>query len=276
MSGHAMGTLPGGLPTGHGLARDYAFRPADGRLELAIGEIAHNGDEAATSTPRAVSLVLAAALQHLGDEIPSLQAINALCVADRQYLMRALAQHLGDDGGWFAAQCSQCKARFDFQLSYAELPVKPAGTGFPQATVEVHGQALRVRVPTGADQLALLARPDEQQPHYLLAALLDHANAAHLASELSTAERERIEAALEDIAPAVVCEVGASCPECGAANQVGIDPYIVLARDATPLLAEVHRLALHYHWSEADILALPKARRQRYLMLIDQSRGMSQ
>lgn len=34
------------------------------------------------------------------------------------------------------------------------------------------------------------------------------------------------------------------------------------------LLTEVHALALHYHWSERDILALPRARRRRYLALL--------
>ena len=33
-------------------------------------------------------------------------------------------------------------------------------------------------------------------------------------------------------------------------------------------MEEVHILALHYHWSEADILALPSPKRQRYLSLL--------
>jgi hypothetical protein len=34
------------------------------------------------------------------------------------------------------------------------------------------------------------------------------------------------------------------------------------------LYQEVHVLALHYHWSERSILALPAAKRQRYLGLL--------
>jgi hypothetical protein len=34
------------------------------------------------------------------------------------------------------------------------------------------------------------------------------------------------------------------------------------------LEAEVHCLAFHYHWPEADILALPRPRRWRYLELV--------
>jgi hypothetical protein len=39
-------------------------------------------------------------------------------------------------------------------------------------------------------------------------------------------------------------------------------------------MEEVHVLALHYHWSEAAILALPSPKRQRYLGLL--SRHLSQ
>jgi len=38
--------------------------------------------------------------------------------------------------------------------------------------------------------------------------------------------------------------------------------------DAWRLYEEIHVMALHYHWSEAQILALPRNRRQRYLALI--------
>jgi hypothetical protein len=39
-------------------------------------------------------------------------------------------------------------------------------------------------------------------------------------------------------------------------------------------MEEIHLLALHYHWSEAAILALPASKRQRYLALL--ARHLSQ
>lgn len=33
-------------------------------------------------------------------------------------------------------------------------------------------------------------------------------------------------------------------------------------------MEEVHVLALHYHWSEAEILSLPSSKRARYLALL--------
>jgi hypothetical protein len=34
------------------------------------------------------------------------------------------------------------------------------------------------------------------------------------------------------------------------------------------LYLEVHHLALHYHWSEREILQLTRGKRQRYLALL--------
>jgi hypothetical protein len=34
------------------------------------------------------------------------------------------------------------------------------------------------------------------------------------------------------------------------------------------LYEEIHLLALHYHWSEAALLGLPRSKRRRYLALV--------
>jgi len=34
------------------------------------------------------------------------------------------------------------------------------------------------------------------------------------------------------------------------------------------LYEEIHVLALHYHWSEATLLGLPRSKRRRYLGLL--------
>jgi hypothetical protein len=34
------------------------------------------------------------------------------------------------------------------------------------------------------------------------------------------------------------------------------------------LFEEIHHLAYHYHWAEADILAMSRAKRRRYLALL--------
>jgi len=268
------GLLPGGLLTDGGLARDYAFAPADGLLELTVSEVA----AAAASMPQAVSLALAAALRQLAGGAPTRERVDALCVADRQFLMRQLACHLGDEGGWFHAACAACGSRFDFQLAYADLPVRPAGPGYPYARIECGNRPLVLRVPTGADQLRLLAACGPDAEAALLQGLLASPPPPD-APELALADPQewrRIESALEQAAPAVCTAVAARCPDCRHVNEVDVDPYGVLARPADALLDEVHRLAWSYHWSEPDILRLPRARRRQYLQRIDRQRGLRQ
>jgi hypothetical protein len=42
------------------------------------------------------------------------------------------------------------------------------------------------------------------------------------------------------------------------------------------LYEEVHHLAYHYHWTERDILELPRSKRRRYLALLASKLEQSQ
>ena len=80
-----------------------------------------------------------------------------LAVGDRQFLMQRLVAHLDVETGWLTAVCLHCEAPCDFPLRFADLPCKPAGAGFPFATVHgAHGSAI-FRAPTGGDQEVLAA-----------------------------------------------------------------------------------------------------------------------
>jgi hypothetical protein len=265
--------LPGGFPGAHGRRRSYAFRRADGALEMALADAVEEADD----TPDAVSRALLASLAELAGQPPTRAAVDALCVADRQFLMRALDTHLGHQGNWFDATCAQCAKPFDFRLDPTQLPVKPAGEDFPLAHINVDKQPLTLRVPTGGDQIRVLREPAESRREALLRALevVDPKSGSALPAQLNRELYERCETALEAQAPELTCMVSAACPECGHTNAVGIDPYGALAHGPAGLLAEVHRLAWYYHWGEAEILALPRHRRQQYLRLIDAARGMT-
>jgi hypothetical protein len=264
--------LPGGLvesgaDAGIRRRRDFAFRPLTGALEMALAETA----ESASSTPQAVTRALDLALARIGGEAPSAARIAALCVGDRQFLMRELERHLGSEGGWFQADCRHCGGPFDFRIDYTELPIQEAPEGFPRATVLHDGRELAFRLPTGADQEALLRIPEAEAPTWLMRRLALDADALPPAAPDLLAE---VEAALDAVAPGIVLTVQSTCPQCGGDNPVDLDPYRALARSSEPLLQEIHQIAAHYHWSEADILALPRTRRQRYLQLIDRARGI--
>jgi hypothetical protein len=265
--------LPGGLRGPDGLRRGFALRRADGALEMALADAAAEAD----STPDAVSRALLAGLAELAGEAPSRGAVDALCVADRQYLMRALDAHLGQGEGWFDATCTRCAAVFDFRLDPGQLPAKPAGQDFPLARLKLGRRPLTLRVPTGADQIRVLRTPPAGRREALLRSLevIEAGGSSALPASLAAEQVARCEAVLEAQAPELATSVQAACPECGHGNTVRIDPYGALGHSPAALLGEVHSLAWHYHWSEAEILALPRSRRARYLALIDAARGLS-
>ncbi|MDM0030051.1 hypothetical protein [Variovorax saccharolyticus] len=270
--------LPGGLADGGALARDYAFRPLDGALELALSNVASQ----ARHTPQAVTAMLASALASLAGGEPSPDRVAALCVADRQWLMRELERILGTQQRWLSATCDVCRSRFDLQIDPAALPIKPAGSGFPQARVTWDGHEYLLRVPCGLDQAWLAETQDAgvDAARALAARLVQSVDGALTqdfdAMQLPDDWFVAVDQVLDDMAPAMATKALAACPECGQANTVALEPYGVLARSDTELLDDVHCLASHYHWSEREILALPRARRHDYLRRIDAARGLAQ
>ncbi len=266
--------LPGGWWENGRRRRDFSFRGVNGALELALNEAV----ESAASWPQAVTLALTAALDQLGGRSADPAAVAGLCVADRHFLLRRLQIHLGEAELWRQGVCTACGAAFDFHVSLEALPVAEAGGEFPFATLRRENRVLRFRLPTGADQEVVAGRDDEDGARRELLRrcwVAEGESDQNADAAFAAAAWEQIEAALEEVSPAVITEAAAACPQCGAENRVELDPTDLLRRGTDPLLREVHQLALHYHWSEADILELQRPRRRRYLHLIDQARGFS-
>jgi hypothetical protein len=265
--------LPGGIRIAGVLKRSFRFKPVTGSLEIVLCESASD----AGTTPARITAVLSEALAELGDTAVSVSCVRNLSVGDRQFLMDQLAAHIDDQLVWLTAECGQCHELFDISLRFAELPVKPAGEDFPETTVETEHGRFRVRVPTGADQEAIATVDDETEAlHILLQRLVSTVEPSQAldVTQLSGNDIAVIEARVEAMAPEIATHLQTHCPSCETENQLPISPYATLQRPVGDLYAEIHRLANTYHWSESDILSLPRARRQIYLQLIDQSRGM--
>src|SRR5262249_34730219 len=156
-----------------------------------------------------------------------------------------------------------CGTPFDLAVDFDALPVGEAGPGFPFVTVQTEAGPVVLRVPTGSDEVAIGTLSDAVQAERAL--LRRCVVRGELPEALSASDLAQIETALDEISPWVVTELAGSCPACGATHPVALDPYVVMRRSARELLDEVHTLAWHYHWSEAEILALPRERRHLYL-----------
>jgi len=263
--------LPGGVWTGDERRQGFAFHPVTGAFEQTVLEHVDDG----AMRPFEVTRMLLASLASLGGAAPTEAAIRELSVGDRSFLMRRLAIHLGQDTQWLTARCARCGERFDFQLTASTLPVKAAGDGYPFATVETSLGRCRLRVPTGTDEEACVALDAAADPARTLTRLLLIEPRTIDPEALSTDDLMAIEAAVEAASPEVTTRAAITCPACAAGNEVELDPSALDRGGVDTLYADVHALASHYHWSEVEILALPRERRERYLRMVDHAQGMT-
>jgi hypothetical protein len=88
------------------------------------------------------------------------------------------------------------------------------------------------------------------------------------AKPITGRERRRIERALSEIAPILESEIDGVCPECGSTVKMAFSPRSFVLQElrghAAFVMDEVHLLAMAYHWTESEILSLPRPRRRAY------------
>jgi hypothetical protein len=91
-------------------------------------------------------------------------------------------------------------------------------------------------------------------------------------SPVSSRWRNRAERAMEAMAPRISRELAAECAECGAEVLINFDARDFTLRElrdqAAFIYEDMHLLARHYHWPEAEILALPQPRRIQYVEMV--------
>ncbi|WP_419813173.1 hypothetical protein [Bacterioplanoides sp.] len=253
--------------------RTAQLRALDGFAEERMAQALAN----AAALPAQVTRLLCQAVASI-DHVPMTPSLaEQLLPVDRQLLMLKLAQRLDGDQVWLQAHCVHCHEPFDLSYQRSDLPV----TTVEQANLsKVLVQGVRVklqqsechfRVPTGADQTAISACAEEQALPVLLQRLL--LPGSQLPEPLQHDDIERIAEALESATPQLPQAMFTACPECGMEQYVGLNLYQLQGASQSQLLREVHYLASHYHWHEADILALPRQRRHQYLSMIDESGG---
>jgi hypothetical protein len=267
--------LPGGLANSGSIERQARFRPLTGRIEQALIESEMTLDRAGY-----VTAVLGTALESIGKQAVDDVQVADLCVADRQYLMLRLGAMLHGEQMWLKVDCGHCKAPFDVDIRRCDLPVKEAGHGFPQVTVRVNDSVICARVPTGVDQDRIGELSEEDAMRQLLQNCIHSINGStpdrEFIDELSGPDVEVIDEAFDEVSPAVCNRLLVACPECGREQHAELDHYLLADIHEHSFYDEVHTLASHYHWSEAEILDLPQARRRLYLDMITRTAGAAE
>lgn len=190
--------------------------------------------------------------------------VASLVVTDFEILLLQLrAARLGPRMH-LAFACPQCRAMAEIVFTVADYVADIRPKSVPEVSSDPEPgwfslAGARFRLPTAGDVAAAADRAD---PGRALAELcLDET-----ASQPS--HRARVERVMSAMAPEVSRQVAGICPACGAAvRAVFAVARVVMAeqkRAAATVHDEVDLIARAYHWPQAEILTLPRARRHAY------------
>lgn len=276
--------LPGGLVDEHGAVHRAAeLAPLSGREEELLATLA------GTPAAELASEVLARCVRAVGAVRPvTPEVARRMLVGDRLFLLLRLREASFGSRVEGRLGCPWCGARVDLDFSTADVPVKES-----PATTLVHrlelsaadvddgvAGVLEFRLPNGGDQEAL-ASLVSKDPGEALTALLERCvagagvpaeEAARAVGRLTDAGRRSVQRAMDERAPAVELEMELRCPECGRDFTAPFDlqefVFGELRTSRDLLYRQVHYLAFHYHWSEREILEMPREKRLAYIEVL--------
>lgn len=280
-----MVTLAQGLP-GDSRSAGTVVRGLTGREEELLA--ARSGAPMAET----VSAVLLRCVTSLGDAAPTAATIRELSVGDRERLLLQVRRATLGDRIDCVATCPNpdCGERLDVTLSVYDLLVErdverdaAAARWYDEGFAARDGSeiSVRFRLPTGGDQEAT-AEVAATDPLLAAGLLLERCIEPGVGSDgLPAALPEEVVDALgarmAKLDPQAEIRLQFECAVCGRAVEVLFDTasffFSEVAATAERLYDEVHAIAWHYHWSEQEILDLPRVKRRRYLDLIAGSVG---
>jgi hypothetical protein len=191
---------------------------------------------------------------------PDAAFFDALTFADRHALIARLLIEAGKPEIGAIADCSHCAMRLEFALDLRTVRLRSRHPTRPiRLCIDEKDHALRLPTPRDArvanDEIDLVA--------------------ACLSSSRQVARECLVRArrAMSAYDPLGSIAFVGPCAQCGETVRADGDLVVTwlscIEQRASQLVADVHALALHYHWSERDILALPAARREAYLELCE-------
>lgn len=203
---------------------------------------------------------------------------ETLCVTDLDALLLLLRQMIIGDVIRTDVICpaKDCGRRIDVAFRIGEYlahhsPRTPRGVEAADEAgwFRFRDASVSFRLPSAADQVAASRSPKAE--YELIRRCIRPA-------EISARVLKRVETAMEALAPGLSDNVQGECPECGAKVTMYFDAQQFtlseLRNQAVFIYEDVHLLAKHYHWSQAEILALPRSRRARYTEMVQQERSL--
>ncbi len=247
--------------------REASLRALSGSDEETIG------DASSWPSPAArVTALLTAAVMRIGALAPiDVEQIRALTVLDRDAVLIALRQRLFGDRIQSTIICpnAECGKPIDLDFRLSDLPVPDRSGDTRRYEFTIDGRSVAYRLPDGGDQEAaagLVGTAVDQAEQIILRRCVENFD------ELSADQVAALHAEMARRDPQLDDEFDAHCPECGRDFGVHFDIQDFLLREISgtrlQLYRQVHTLAWYYHWSEAEILAMPFQKRHIYLDLL--------
>ena len=263
--------LPGGVLHDGSIRRDFRFRDITGEVERVLVD----SGQTSVSLPEQVTRILSTSLLEVGGRAADETLARELSCGDRLFLILHLQSLLDNSPKWVTTRCAACDELVQFQITPKQFPVVEAGDAYPAATLHLSVGEMVVRLPNGEDEEAIArGKNGESSPVMQLLSRLLTSRSEVVNPELLTGDDlELIDKRLDEMAPHVGLTVRIDCPHCHASTETELDPYSWLVSKEDALDMEIHTLASHYHWSEKEILQLPKRRRRRYLHIIYRALG---
>lgn len=282
--------LPGGYVNHSGaVQQDAELVPMSGREEELL-----TGDRR-WELPALVTTILSRCVRRIGTTSPvSTEVTRKLLVADRQYLLLKLYEATFGALIRVSICCpwADCGRKITVSFFVNDVPIVESEEKGTIHTLQLSSDAvasshlgdseqqIAFRLPNGEDQeiIAPVLAADEPQAQILLLqrCIQQIGSRTHpdedMIRMLSPRARIEIEQRMEAVAPSVELTLESECPECRRDYSLPFDLqrffFAELRSSRNLLYREVHYLAYHYHWSEAEIMRMSRQRRRTYIEVL--------
>lgn len=192
-------------------------------------------------------------------------AAAQIVTADRDRLLALLYISMYGAKVESTVTCTACAQKFDLNFSLDELlrHYQPAAAVSDNGRYQLE-PGISFRLPNGEDELYINGLTGTEAERQLLERCLLEGNAE--------TDNEKVQLKMAELAPVLSMDMQAVCPECGHTQQVQFDMqsfFLTKLKQERPMLiSEIHNIATQYHWSQQEILSLPRSLRKQYAALI--------
>ncbi|MBP2326546.1 hypothetical protein JOF56_006931 [Kibdelosporangium banguiense] len=274
-AGTGLAILPGGCTGADGVVH----------REAEVAAMTGRDEEMLVAAGRRSALLVTELLTRCVRRIGAITPVTAdvarrLVVADRQFLLLKIREATFGTSVRSSISCpwADCAQRIDIEFTTSAIPVTQSADKGPEYVVTLtSGDELAFRLPNGADQEALSPLLQDNEAAALTGLLGrcvtrigPHRPAPpELVAQLPPRDRQAIERRMAEVAPRIDLTMESTCPECRREYSVPFEIHSFLfgelSVNSALLRREIHYLAYHYHWSEREIMQMPRQRRQRYV-----------